>query len=234
MRATKSLMAALLVAGAAGLAAPAQEKLAPPTAAELRLSANNLKQIMLAMHNYHDANGNFPNNTYTKDGKGLLSWRVALLPYIEQDKLYKEFKLNEPWDSDANKKLIAKLPKQYAPVRVKGKEGETFYRAFAGKDMLFGPDQGKGAKIFAITDGTSNTGMVFEAADPVVWTKPDDLEFDAKKPLPKLGGHFDGDFYVARADGSVVLCKKDADEAELKKFITPRGGEILDMKKIQK
>jgi len=59
-------------------------------------SQNNLKQIVLAFHNHHDTVGYLPNNTYTKDGKGLLSWRVLILPFIEQSDLYKQFKLEKP------------------------------------------------------------------------------------------------------------------------------------------
>src|SRR5262249_27111371 len=157
----------------------------------------------------------------------LLSWRVQILPFIEQDKLYKGFKLNEPWDSENNKKLIPKMPKIYAPVRVKGKEGETFYQVFAGEKALFGPKQ-KPRIPNSIPDGTSNTGMVFEAGDPVIWTKPEDLAFDEKKALPKLGGLFDGDCQVVLCDGSVKTIKKGADEKELKKFIMPADGEVID------
>jgi len=77
-------------------------------------STNNLKQMGLAMHNYMDVNKSFPAHAvYSKDGKPLLSWRVMILPYIEQDALYRQFKLDEPWDSDHNKKLMAQMPKIY-------------------------------------------------------------------------------------------------------------------------
>src|SRR5205814_6093315 len=76
----------------------------PP--AERMRSANNLKQLMLAMHNYHDVYGRFPADIRDKDGKPLLSWRVHILPFIEQVNLYKQFRLDEPWDSEHNKKLI--------------------------------------------------------------------------------------------------------------------------------
>src|SRR5262245_59728137 len=85
------------------------------TPAHRRTSQNNLKMVRLAMHNFHDAMGRFPAATaYAKNGKPLLSWRVAILPYIEEDALYRQFKLDEPWDSPHNKKLIAKMPKIYA------------------------------------------------------------------------------------------------------------------------
>ena len=226
----------LLLPLAALFAVPAaadDKKLEPPTRREIYASQNNLKQIALAFHNHHDAIGYMPNNTYTKDGKGLLSWRVLILPYIEQDQLYRQFKLDEAWDSENNKPLIAKMPKLYAPIRVKAKEGETFYRGFAGKGALFGPDSGKGLKLSAIVDGTSNTAMVFEAGEATVWTKPDDLPFDVKKPLPKLGGLFDGMCNVALCDGSVRRIKKDADEKELKKLIGYNDGELNDFTKIE-
>src|SRR5262249_30142494 len=89
-------------------------KLKVQGAASRTRSANNLKQIGLAMHNYHDVNGAFPPAAVCdKTGKPMLSWRVLILPYIEQDALYKEFKLDEPWDSEHNKKLLAKMPKVY-------------------------------------------------------------------------------------------------------------------------
>ena len=201
-------------------------------AAEVQQSQGNLKRMMLACFNYHDTNGRLPNNVYTKDGKGLLSWRVLILPFVEEGALFKQFKLDEPWDGETNKKLVDKMPKIYAPVRGQAKAGETFYRGFAGKMAPFGPDHGKGSQFSDFRDGTSNTGLIFEAAEPVVWTKPDDLPFDPAKPLPKLGGLFDGQFNVAMADGSVRRFRADADEKELKKLINPADGERIDFAKL--
>jgi len=81
-------------------------------------SNNNLKQIAIAFHQYHDTYKSLPLHAiYSKDGKTpLLSWRVAILPFIEQDALYKQFKLDEPWDSEHNKKLIPLMPRIYMPV----------------------------------------------------------------------------------------------------------------------
>ncbi len=222
----------LLLAATTALGATRADN--PPTKADYKNATDTLKQIGVAFHNYHDANNRFPGNIADKGGKPLLSWRVAILPYIEQDALFKEFKLDEPWDSEHNKKLIPKMPKRYAPIRVKAKEGETFYQMFSGPGTLLDPKKKVTLVTISAADGTSNTGMVFEAGDPVVWTKPADIPFDEKKPLPKLGGQFDGQCHVVMCDGSVIRIKKDPDEKELKKLIQPDDGEVLDLDKLTK
>jgi RNA polymerase sigma factor (sigma-70 family) len=91
-----------------------------PAASE-RQVRNNLKQIGLAMHTYREAHGRFPAPAILgKDGKPLLSWRVAILPYIVEDGLYQSFKLDEPWDSPHNKRLLERMPGLYAPPRPPG------------------------------------------------------------------------------------------------------------------
>jgi hypothetical protein len=188
---------------------------------------NQLKMIALALHNYHDSFGRFPAAAITdKNGKPLLSWRVAILPFLEQDALYKQFKLDEPWDSKHNLALLKKMPKVYAPVSRKAKSAHaTFFRPFVGNGALFEPNQG--IKLAQITDGTSNTIMVVEAGEAVPWTKPDELPYDPNKALPKLGAEFDDGFYAVFADGSVHFIKKKIDAAVLHALITRNGGEII-------
>jgi hypothetical protein len=227
--------AAIFAAVAGLLTVPARESEDPPPIAQrdVQRSQTNLKEIGLAFHNHEAAYSYLPTDIRDKNGKALLSWRVAILPFIEQDALVKEFKYDEPWDSDHNKKLIARMPKIYSPIRVKAKEGETFYQTFAGEKALFGPKQAR-PKLISITDGTANTGMVFEAGEPVIWSKPADIPFDEKKPLPKIGGLFDGECNVVLCDGSVKRLKKDADEKQLKLFIMPQDGNVIDFKKLEK
>jgi prepilin-type processing-associated H-X9-DG protein len=195
-------------------------------------SANNLKQIALAMHNYHDATGSFPPQAiYDKNGKPLLSWRVLILPYVEQQNLFKEFHLDEPWDSEHNKKLLARIPPVYVPVDGKGMKGtDTYYQAFVGKGAFFEGKKGLGIRDF--TDGTSNTLMVVEAGDPVPWSKPDDLPFDPGKKLPKLGGLFANGFNAAFCDGSVRFIQKSVAEKVLRALITRNGGEVIDFNQV--
>lgn len=189
---------------------------------------NHFKMIGLAMHSYHDANGALPAAAICdKNGKPLLSWRVAILPYIEEDALYRQFKLDEPWDSKHNKALLKKMPKIYAPTVGTTKEPHsTYYRVFTGKEALFPTGTNKGRRFTEITDGTSNTIMVVEAAQEVPWTKPDELAFDSQKALPKLGGQFPGRFMVAMCDGSVRMVRLKVSEDTLKAVITYQGGEV--------
>jgi hypothetical protein len=235
MRATLTgLLVPVLLAGAAAAPVPKLEGPPPVTGEHLKASRKNVEQIALAVINCSDTNnGRMPTDILDKDGKPLLSWRVAILPYVEQDNLYKRFKLDEPWDGPNNKKLIERMPKLYAPVRVKAKAGETFYQRFVGKGALFGPKQ-QPTYPASISDGTSNTALVVEAGEPVVWTKPADLPFDANKALPKLGGLFDGEFHVGLCDGSAMLVKKDFDKAAMKRLVTPAAGDIVDKDDLKK
>ncbi|MBA4064593.1 MAG: hypothetical protein C0501_12945 [Isosphaera sp.] len=171
-------------------------------------SENNLKEIAIGFLAFQDAFMYTPVGIADKDKKLGLSWRVALLPYLGQDALYKEFKLDEPWNSEHNKKLIPKMPKVYSPPRVDA-NGYTFYRSFTGPDTVMPPGGQafpgapvRGRVLFAIPDGSSNTLLVAEAYDPVIWTKPDELAFAPGKP-PKMGGVFAAGFNAAFCDGSV-------------------------------
>ena len=228
MRPAFALLSAALLAVLV-VAAPVPKdkgKEEPATDEQRKEVQNNLKQIMLAIHNYESANGFLPSDT-----KGGLSWRVLLLPYLEQENLYRKFDLDAAWDSDTNKKLIEELPKIYAPVRVKAEKGETFYRGFAGTGAgagIFEP--GKRLTIVGIADGTSNTIAVIDAGEPVIWTKPGtDLDPDAKE-FPKLGKMIDGDFYCGMGDGSVRTVKREFDVKELRKFIGRADGLVANEK----
>ncbi|MDB5313652.1 MAG: hypothetical protein JWO38_7854 [Gemmataceae bacterium] len=213
-----------------GLLLPAVQKVR--LAAARTQSMNNLKQIGLAIHNYHDANGVFPSDITDKNGKPILSWRVAILPYIEQDNVYRLFKMDEPWDGPNNKSLSQLRIKTYispnAPEMVsKDGYGLTSYKGVSGPGAAFEP--GKKLRIADFTDGLSNTIMVVEAGDPIPWAKPGDLPFDPKKPLPKLTAPGLGDLFLAlMADGSVrAVDTKKVSEKTLKAAFTRNGGEVL-------
>ncbi len=197
---------------------------------------NNLRMLTIAMHQYHDTYRGLPAPAiYGKDGKALLSWRVAILPYVEQNALYQQFHLDEPWDSAHNKKLLAKMPDVFAPPPgVKAKGHHTFLRVFTGRSTVFpepavkafkGPSVG--LSLVRIPDGTSNTLMIVEAAESVPWTKPDELPYDDKKALPKLGA-LPNHFLAAFADGSVVTFDKKIPEKVLRLLITADDGNFVN------
>ncbi|MBC7820403.1 MAG: DUF1559 domain-containing protein, partial [Planctomycetaceae bacterium] len=116
-------------------------------AARRAQSKNNLKQIAIAMHNYHDVTKAFPPaaNVDAK-GKKLLSWRVHILPYVDQAPLYKQFHLDEPWDSEHNKQFIKQIPPVYVqPTHADlAKDGKTVYLVPTGEGTAFEGDTGLG------------------------------------------------------------------------------------------
>jgi RNA polymerase sigma factor (sigma-70 family) len=229
--------------GPAGAATPKPRAVANKKAADSdpRLEASaraasrkNLMAIALAMHEYSNQNGGrLPAPAiYGKDRKALLSWRVAILPYLEQDALYKQFHLDEPWDSPHNKKLLEVVPKTYVPVGgAKAPPGSTFYQVFVGKGAAF--ENNRQMTIPAsFPDGTANTILVVEAGKPVPWTKPEDIDYPEDKPLPPLGGLFKDVFQAAFVDGSPYTLKKKCDERILRLAILRDDGNAYDLNKL--
>jgi Protein of unknown function (DUF1559) len=164
-------------------------------------TVNNLKFMGLAMHNFAARNGGrLPAAAIRKGGKPLLSWRVAILPWLEQGTLYEKFHLDEPWDSPHNQALLEEMPRVYAALAPEGTTPyTTFYQGFVGPGTLF--DGEEGTRIADVTTVAGPTVLIVEAAEPVPWTKPEDLPYDEGKPLPRLGGQFEDGFYAAFADG---------------------------------
>jgi prepilin-type processing-associated H-X9-DG protein len=191
---------------------------------------NNLKQIGLAFHNYHAANNAFPRAAITdKQGKPLLSWRVAILPYIEQQELYNKFKLDEPWDSPHNKALLKEMPTTYVcPSRSNAEPFATTYQVFSGKGAMF--ENGQDIGIVSVTDGTSNTLLVVEAKAAVPWTKPADLTFDpeAAPSLNGAGSPHPGGFNSLFGDGSVRFIKNSVNLDVFRALITRNAGEVIN------
>jgi hypothetical protein len=191
--------------------------------------ANNMKQIGVAVHNYHAAYKKFPEDIKDKDGKAILSWRVEVLPFVEQEALYLKIDRTKAWDSPENKGLLAKAPAVFAPVRGADDPASTYYQLFTGPGTLF---QGKGPKtISQVTDGLSNTIMLAEASRGVHWAKPADLEV-TPKALPKLGGQFERFFNVLMFDGSVRKVRRKFDGKLMRLAIDPRDGTAIDLDKL--
>jgi hypothetical protein len=196
-------------------------------AARLAQCTNNLKEIGLALAYYEQAKGTYPAAAIVgKDGKPLLSWRVAILPYFGQAELFNEFHLDEPWDSPHNRALMPRMPKAYlCPSRSTIEPGTTTYLSFVGKGTTFG--QGKPVQLREFTDGTSNTIMMVESTKATPWTKPEDLPFDpaALNQLQLVGSNHPGGFNASLVDCSVRFFKSTIDPKLFRALITPNGGE---------
>jgi hypothetical protein len=189
---------------------------------------NQLKQLSLAMFNYESARGFFPARAnFDAQGKPLLSWRVHILPYLEEGDLYKQFHLDEPWDSDHNRTLIDKMPAMYRSPNM-ASHNKTNFLVAVGPGTIF--EGNEGLKIRQIKDGTSKTLLIFEADEDqaVIWTKPDDLTFDPSNPFQGLGHLRNGGFVAARADGSVGFYSNDLDIDLLKALFTCAGSEVIN------
>ncbi len=198
-------------------------------------NAAQFREIAIAFHRYHDKHKKFPAHAiYGNKTQPLLSWRVAILPQLGHKSLYDRFRLNEPWDSPHNKRLISEMPEVYWHPYSKDEgeksDGLTHYQVLVTKrgaspSSMFrrGPDQ---MRISRITDGTSNTLLFVDAPMAVPWTKPEDLRFDPNGPLPEFGGVFPNGYNIALVDGSVHFIRYGA-EPDMRALITANGGEVV-------
>lgn len=192
------------------------------------LSANNMKQIALAFHNFHDVHRQFPHTTKSPvpGHSQPVSWRVMILPYIEQVALYEAYRFDEPWDGPSNIKLLSKMPAIYRHPSSAPGSTETSYAILTGEQTMFPPS--KPSKLAEITDGTSNTIMTVETKSSIPWTKPEDLDYASDKPLPVLGGFADEGFHAGFADGSVRFMSRSTKELMLRALFSARGGEVVN------
>lgn len=206
---------------------------------------NDMKQIGLAMLNFESDNGFLPGSIVDKEGKPLLSWRVAILPYLELQTAFDKFHLDEPWDSPHNLALAKfAIPEVYcrdnrvgmttclrpvylgADLSALKSDPEVIEKNFNGRRAFLEP----WGRYRDITDGTSNTIMVAEVAPEhaVFWTKPDDWEVDLNDPLAKLRTDKREGFVTGRYDGSAKFETFEIDPGLLKKMITKNGGEVIE------
>lgn len=188
------------------------------------------------MINYRESKGVLPTNIRSKTGEPLLSWRVRLLPELEEGAVYQQFHLDEPWNSPHNLALLPKMPSVYKPVwNADPDSGKTYYQVFAGKGTVFSEPYLLRARTDFNGKAAHDTILVIEAGEPVPWTKPEDLVYKDDQALPSLGGLFPGGFMITNlsfttpgsnalfADGSVRFIAKNGDEMLLRQSIAGKG-----------
>jgi hypothetical protein len=197
-----------------GLLLPAVQKVRE--AAGRAKDTNNFKQVALGAHAYHDVNGPFP------PADGPVSWRVHILPHVEQEALFRRFDVKQPWDGPENRPLAAERVATYLSPLDGPAAVETRIRVFVGPDTMFPP--GKKPQVAEVTDGISNTIFAAESADTVPWPSPRELPYTRSGPVPKLG-HPDRPtgFLVAMGDGSVKFVRSTVSEATIRSGITARA-----------
>lgn len=225
LKQNSQVMSVSVIGTLTGLLLPAVQSVRE--AARRTEATNNLRQLMIGILNYESAYQHFPLQAIAgPDGKKLLSWRVALLPFLEEVELYQQFHLDEPWDSEHNLKLLEKMPAVYRSPNVT-LSGETLYLAVTGSGTAF--EAGKKLRLRDVTDGLSNTiGLVEVAPSAAVpWTKPEDFTFAGDDDLSALAGFRPGGFLVAFLDGSTRLIAKSVGSETLRRLFLVNDGEVI-------
>jgi len=189
---------------------------------------NKLKQIFLGMMNYHDVYRQYPlarnPKLFNAEGQPYLSWRVHLLPFLDQGPLYKQFKLDEPWDSPHNMELLKEIPDIYRDLQDPIDSTNTRFLTLTGPGASFTGQYGPSMRDFR--DGTSTTILaVCAGADKSVpWTKPEDLAFDPSAPVACLG-NIGSALFCVKADGACQTIKPSIPPEIFKGLVSPAGGE---------
>jgi Protein of unknown function (DUF1559) len=181
-------------------------------------SSNHLKELGLAMLYWTDEHGRrMPPAVFRDPGGQPYSWRVALLPYLGEKELYLQYRRDEPWDSAANKAVLARMPRVFAPPG-RPADGLTYYQVFVGPGTAFDSDP-QGVRHPASFPGAAKTICVIEAGEPVPWTKPQDLTYAPDRPLPRLGGLVGPGFHAMFADASVRWIEEGETDKAIRSMI---------------
>jgi hypothetical protein len=193
---------------------------------------NNLRQIGLALLNYESAYATLP-PAYIADasGKPMHSWRVLILPFIDQAPLHSQYDFDEPWDGPNNSRLLSQMPSVYAcPSHSStGLNTNTAYAAVFGERCIFRGTEPVGYR--EIIDGTSNTLMIVEASRAgIPWMKPDDIDITKHPALGDPDGFSSdhtGGVHGLMADGAVHFLSQNINVDTLKALFTRDGGEAV-------
>ncbi|NLS93065.1 MAG: DUF1559 domain-containing protein [Planctomycetaceae bacterium] len=196
--------------------------------------SNNLKQIAVGLLSYHDAYGSFPPAFIAdENAKPVHSWRVLILPFVEQDALYRKYDLSEPWDSPKNRSLASiALPVFCCPADPRGDTTYTSYVLITGEET--GWIEGKCPRLDDVVDSPSETIMLAEIANSNIhWMEPRDLTLSqAMRGINAtigvcISSHHPNGANVACADGSVHFLPNTLPASEIRALITIAGGERI-------
>ncbi len=188
-------------------------------------SANNLRQIAISFHNYHDAHKKLPASVMVHESGKKYSWRIAILPYIGEKEMYDSYDFDQEWNSLHNREVTSRMPDFFrSDIDDKDSTNSSWF-------MLTGTEgisDGQGSMTLeelANADGTSATILAVEAKRNVHWAKPEDIQVNPGGRFPKLGGFHKGGFNAAMGDASVRFVNENADAKLLWGLFTASGNE---------
>lgn len=222
----------MLIVGACLLALLLPAVSSARDAARRTQSKNNLKQIGLALHNYHDVYSGFaPGGIAAEDGTHYLSWQASLLPYADQAPLYNAIQMGEAWDGPMNMPLYTStVPVYQNPAIDEWYDSQGLALShYAGNSHAF--EINKMLRIRDVTDGTANTLLAGEVSTGFKpWGDPTNVRDPALglgQTPEQFGGPFKGGTQFLLMDGSVRFISEEIDPDMLKALATPAGGEML-------
>lgn len=189
----------------------------------------NMQSISLGFFQFESQHGYLPSaSTKIPGAAHPVSWRVAILPYVGQEQLYAQYKLDEPWDSEHNKSLLAKMPELYRHPSSWRQSTETNVVSFVGADTAVGTGDGP-VRLEDFQDDLGLTILVAESATGIPWTKPEDVPFTAGEPLPPIGGLGVDGWNAVFADGSVQFVPRNTSTDVIAAMLTRNGGESVQI-----
>ncbi|MEX0703302.1 MAG: DUF1559 domain-containing protein [Planctomycetales bacterium] len=200
---------------------------------------SNIRQVAIAMHNYYEVYKWLPPQApnHRKEAVRQTSYRVYLCQFLDEEALYREYRFEEPWESEHNKQFLARMPAVFAdPAKPDATDGKTRIVVVTGPGTAFesyyreGQDLARGTRFQDITDGLHNTIMavVVPEEKAVPWTKPEDFVFDPKEPFKGLGGKMPAEgLLVVACDTRVHLLPPDTTPEMFSALCTRSGGELV-------
>ena len=178
----------------------------------------DLNRIGRAMIAYHNVSGHLPDNSPLNESEHPTSWRVKLLPYLDEAILYSQYRTDEPWNSDHNIELLERMPPIF------GTETKTQVLRIVGYGTVFSDD--RQVKLSNVKDDPSLTLFAIRTIDEqaVPWTKPVDSEFDDEMPFQSLIDGSKNSIEAIFLDGHASDISKDADADKLRSLVNPHDG----------
>lgn len=204
------------------LAAFSEQAVAMDAAALQTQGVNNMRQLALAMLNYESAYGHFPPAVVQHDSGQVHSWRIAILPFLEEGEMYQAYRFDEPWNSEHNAAITKDMPPSFKHPASES-ESNACYFAAIGPSTVFAP--GKLTTFPDLLDGSSDTILLLEAKRDCHWAKPEDIPFADAIAGKSLGGFNDGVITTVLCDGSVHSISNALTPEQMSSLLTIDGGE---------